>query len=279
MELMVFTFLYWSADRLIPTDSWRGLVAMSNNAIHITREFNKYHPLLETIMAKTRVIYPAFPDFSDYVRQYDLSTKPLHLMFIGRQFFRKGGHIAVAAFEELCKKKSFRMTVVSGMDEWNYMRSCNPGNSIDWRIRMQNAGVRHIDYSLPYPQIRRLISTADVMLLPTLDDSFGFSICEAMASGVVPVATAVRALPEFVHHAKNGLLIDVETDRYGRLDQNKTSDEQITQKLVDTINRLADQPEQMRALGQAARLTYLKLFTMDRLERELLQLYADALRS
>lgn len=37
----------------------------------------------------------------------------------------------------------------------------------------------------------------------------GWVMLEAMASGLPLVATAIDAVPTFVHHNKNGLLIDI----------------------------------------------------------------------
>ena len=45
-----------------------------------------------------------------------------------------------------------------------------------------------------------------VYLSPTRFDSQGVSMCEAMSSGLVPIATAVSAIPEFVEDGRTGLL-------------------------------------------------------------------------
>lgn len=45
-----------------------------------------------------------------------------------------------------------------------------------------------------------------VFLCPTRQDAQGVSMCEAMASGLVPVASPNTAIPEFVTHGYSGLL-------------------------------------------------------------------------
>lgn len=45
-----------------------------------------------------------------------------------------------------------------------------------------------------------------VFLTPTRFDSQGVSMCEAMSSGLVPLATDVAAIPEYVQHGVDGLL-------------------------------------------------------------------------
>lgn len=55
------------------------------------------------------------------------------------------------------------------------------------------------------PEIHR---TAGVFLCPTRQDAQGVSMCEAMASGLVPVTSRNTAIPEFVMHGESGLLTE-----------------------------------------------------------------------
>lgn len=55
-------------------------------------------------------------------------------------------------------------------------------------------------------EISRLHEDHGIFLSPTRWDSQGVSIGEAMSSGLVPVSTAITAIPEFVSHGESGLL-------------------------------------------------------------------------
>jgi N-acetyl-alpha-D-glucosaminyl L-malate synthase BshA len=55
-------------------------------------------------------------------------------------------------------------------------------------------------------RIREMLPQADVLLLPSELESFGLVALEAMACGVVPVATNVGGLPEVITHGKDGFL-------------------------------------------------------------------------
>ena len=59
---------------------------------------------------------------------------------------------------------------------------------------------------LQQAEIAELHKDYGVFLCPTRLDSQGVSMCEAMSSGLVPVATNITAIPEFVEHRKTGLL-------------------------------------------------------------------------
>jgi N-acetyl-alpha-D-glucosaminyl L-malate synthase BshA len=54
--------------------------------------------------------------------------------------------------------------------------------------------------------MERLIPKADVLLLPSQMESFGLAALEAMACGVVPVATRAGGVPELVTHGVDGFL-------------------------------------------------------------------------
>jgi N-acetyl-alpha-D-glucosaminyl L-malate synthase BshA len=54
--------------------------------------------------------------------------------------------------------------------------------------------------------VERLIPLAHVMLMPSEMESFGLAALEAMACGVVPVATRVGGVPELITHEEDGYL-------------------------------------------------------------------------
>ena len=59
------------------------------------------------------------------------------------------------------------------------------------------------------PNIRDYLSVADVLLLPSLTESFGLAALEAMACEVPVIATRVGGLPEVVRDGETGYLVDL----------------------------------------------------------------------
>jgi L-malate glycosyltransferase len=57
--------------------------------------------------------------------------------------------------------------------------------------------------------VERLIPLAHVLLMPSEMESFGLVALEAMACGVVPVATRVGGVPELITHGEDGYLEEV----------------------------------------------------------------------
>jgi N-acetyl-alpha-D-glucosaminyl L-malate synthase BshA len=65
---------------------------------------------------------------------------------------------------------------------------------------------RHVTFMGKQNHVERLIPLAHVLLMPSEMESFGLVALEAMACGVVPVATRVGGVPELVTHGEDGYL-------------------------------------------------------------------------
>lgn len=65
---------------------------------------------------------------------------------------------------------------------------------------------RHISFLGKQSHVERLIPLAHVLLMPSELESFGLVALEAMACGVVPVATRVGGVPELITHGEDGFL-------------------------------------------------------------------------
>jgi N-acetyl-alpha-D-glucosaminyl L-malate synthase BshA len=64
----------------------------------------------------------------------------------------------------------------------------------------------HVSFLGKQDHMERLIPQAHVLLLPSEMESFGLAALEAMACGVVPVATRVGGVPELIASGQNGFL-------------------------------------------------------------------------
>ena len=100
---------------------------------------------------------------------------------------------------------------------------------------------------IPYSQLLDGLATADVLVHPSLEETFGMSIAEAMALGVPVIGGAHSgAVPWVV--GEGGILTDV------------TSAEAIEQAMFE----LLDSPERYRAAVLAARVRVRDQFTADK---------------
>jgi N-acetyl-alpha-D-glucosaminyl L-malate synthase BshA len=65
---------------------------------------------------------------------------------------------------------------------------------------------RHVSFLGKQNHVERLIPLAHVLLMPSELESFGLTALEAMACGVVPVATRVGGVPEVITDGEDGFL-------------------------------------------------------------------------
>jgi glycosyltransferase involved in cell wall biosynthesis len=86
---------------------------------------------------------------------------------------------------------------------------------------------------------------ADVVAVPSLQESFGLSAIEAMSAAKPVVANRVGGLPEIVAHEQTGLLVPA-----GDLTGFRTA-----------VETLVSDPDKAMALGVAGRARYLSTFT------------------
>lgn len=139
---------------------------------------------LNPSVKRTEVI-PLWVDtgfWGDHGRERNVSKsgEPLRVLYAGAVSLRKGVPYLLEAVEPLASE--VRLTLVGGVSE--------EMQAILKRYRTH----RHLPY-LPKPDLRRLYLDHDVLVMPTLGDSFGFVTLEAMASGMPVIASRNAGAP------------------------------------------------------------------------------------
>jgi N-acetyl-alpha-D-glucosaminyl L-malate synthase BshA len=90
-----------------------------------------------------------------------------------------------------------------------WMAGDGPDRSPAERLAHELGVAEHITFLGKQNHIERLVPQTDVLLLPSESESFGLAALEAMACGVVPVASNVGGLPEVITPGKDGFLEQV----------------------------------------------------------------------
>jgi glycosyltransferase involved in cell wall biosynthesis len=68
---------------------------------------------------------------------------------------------------------------------------------------------------IPRKQVALLYGIADLAVIPSIYETFGYTALEAMASRIPVVATNVGGLTEIIHHGQTGLLVPVDQHESG----------------------------------------------------------------
>jgi N-acetyl-alpha-D-glucosaminyl L-malate synthase BshA len=117
----------------------------------------------------------------------------------------------------------------------------------------------HVSFLGKQNHVERLIPAAHALLMPSELESFGLAALEAMACGVVPVATRVGGVPELITHGEDGFLEPVGD---------------IAAQAEDVIRLLQDASLHERMAG-AARWTAAERFCTDRIIPKYESYYAE----
>lgn len=141
--------------------------------------------------SKIRVIPPAFATHS-----HRLEHKTRNLLFIGRDYHRKGGDVVLKVFEKL--KQSYadlKLTFIGSIQDKTTFGKVIRDSSIDYFNHVSKEDLNE-----------KILPSADIFLLPTTAEAYGMSILEAMSNGVPVVASRVGAIPEVVEDGVSGFL-------------------------------------------------------------------------
>jgi len=110
--------------------------------------------------------------------------------------------------------------------------------------------------------VRPLLASLAVFVLPSVAEGLGVAVLEAMAMAKPVVASKVGGLPELVEDGKTGFLVEP---------QNPSA-------LAEAIARLLQEPELQRRMGEKARLRVEEHFSREQMVIKTETLYYDALQ-
>lgn len=287
------TVFYRLMARRLAHPKCRRIVAISRYAERHLRRQHEGQEWQDAITAKLEVRYPNIdiPDRDDAFS--DSAQGPLRLIFIGNHFGRKGGCAVVRLAElALAEGLPLEIEIVSGI-EVGIMSWVDPLRVEffdDDRAKLLN--LPNIRYSkhVPNADLLARINQAHFVLLPTFADTFGFSAIEAMAWHTPVITTTQGALPEFIRHRDNGILLPLNCDSYGdwvhmkRPDRNtpayealfRDENERLAQAMLSELRHVATNREAYLAMRRRARETAETLFCAKAASAYWDQLYDEA---
>ena len=117
---------------------------------------------------------------------------PVHLLFVGGDFARKGGDTLLEAFARLPRSLDVHLHVVT---KTRGVGDGLPGVTV-WHDVQPNSA-----------PLLELFAQADLFVFPTRGDCLPLAVMEALAAGLPVITTAVGALPEAVTHGETGWVV------------------------------------------------------------------------
>jgi glycosyltransferase involved in cell wall biosynthesis len=250
------------ALRALRSRNCKKLIAMSETTATIQADFLAALPgAAEAILPKLVVLHP--PQRRELNSMEDkpkLVSKQIKFMFVGGAFFRKGGREILDAFHYLRQVENLtnlHLTIVSSLRIDNYA-SGETEHDVARAKDFISANRHWITHhaSLPNAEVISLMRGADVGMLPTYADTYGYSMLEFQACGCPVVSTAIRALRE-INGSDVGWLIEVPINRYGEAShtnhpERKELSSRIRQGIISIVRDIAKDPTVVRAKGANA---------------------------
>jgi glycosyltransferase involved in cell wall biosynthesis len=120
--------------------------------------------------------------------------KPLRVLWAGTFSVRKGAHYLLAAWKSLAPGKNATLEIYGA-------------NALPDRMMDDLPPSVSISPTVPHAALFERYHAADVLVFPTLCDSFGMVVTEAFANGLPVITTSRAGAADLVRHRENGLII------------------------------------------------------------------------
>ena len=129
-------------------------------------------------------------------------TDECRMVFLGVEWYRKGGDLAVDTVRELNRAGlKTKLTVVG----------CNPPSNEPLPDFVENIGFISKADPGGNERLEQILSNSHFLILPAEAECFGVVFCEAASLGVPSLATRVGGIPTAVRDGGNGMLFERQT--------------------------------------------------------------------
>ena len=231
-----------------------GIITVSRSSAEETRRAFK------VAGDKIRVVYNG-TDTEVFKPYEEESSTRKGLIMVGNTDDRKKGVIYLLKALELLKGEGIKLTIVD--DPWRRLPRGDqvepppPSYALSLLERLGVNGLVSFTGRLTREELARQYSRAEVAVVPSLYEGFGFPASEAMACGVPVIASSAGALPEVVGDA--GVLVPPGEP----------------EPLAEAIRDLLHNKERQRELGKAGRRRVQQEFSWEQAARKTMEAYRE----
>tara|TARA_Y100000310_G_scaffold167546_2_gene167382 strand:+ start:21889 stop:23028 length:1140 start_codon:yes stop_codon:yes gene_type:complete len=214
-------------------------------------------------------------------KKIDRKDKKIVLLFIGQNFYGKGGHDLLRAYEILTKKYDNLELKYKGDIPEKYMS-----------LAKNLKGLKIIDkYYSREGLFDEMYLKSDIFVLPTHQDNYGVVFLEAMSAGLPLVGTTSFTVPELIDDGKNGFLIKTPYSWENYLDKNnklntkkmdndwKKPHPEIVKQLVEKLSILIENKKLREKMGSEGRkLIEVGKLSIGKRNEQLRRIYEESLK-
>ena len=191
---------------------------------------------------------------NEILQKYQFRDEKVRLLFVGSQMKRKGGVELIRVLDQLHRKYNNFSAVVIGDLENEY---CNFYLSLEEKEQIKRiiAEAEWLDYynRLSNREVLQYAQKAHVGVLPTMGDTFGFSVLEMQACGCPVITTDRQAMPE-INNNQCGWLLNtkgaesVSNDDFAHYTKREVDQlsETIRTQLEAVLTEILEHPERIQ---------------------------------
>ncbi len=204
-------------------------------------------------------------------------TSPMKIVFVGRVSPEKGCHTLLDAFRDLGARDE-RLTVtlvgpigalpighIVDIAEDQHVRELTrfydqPEPYLQQILNLLPAELRgrvFVRGSVSRDQVAEEVLGADILVNPSLSETFGMALIEGMSSGIPVVATRIGGMPEVIEDGATGVLVPPDDPS----------------ALAEAIQDLLSNAEERRAMGAAGRERALRHYKWAAVADKTLEVY------
>jgi glycosyltransferase involved in cell wall biosynthesis len=225
-----------------------------------------YHDKVRTIFdgIDTSIWHPK-QDVERNVGSWNLPSDVRIITYVSRGMeSMRGFDIFMRVAKRLCDERKDVVFVVVGEDRIAYggdKRYTDGKTFKQWVLSHDDYDLSRILFTgrVPPLELVNLFSLSDLHIYLTVPFVLSWSLMNALACGVTVLASDTAPVKEMIQHEKNGLLVDF-FDIEG---------------FVETAQRVLDDPQAFRQLGQAGREMIQQQYSLDVCLPQMVQLYQD----
>jgi glycosyltransferase involved in cell wall biosynthesis len=201
---------------------------------------------------KIRVVYNGL-DSQEFTPLPEVAKKPNSLIFVGNSEDRKKGLLYLLQALRYLPEYVCLTVVDGGAPQRSFAPMLTEKYKIGHRV--------HFTGKIGPGELARLYCSAEIAVVPSLYEGFGFPAAEAMACELPVVSSTAGALPEVVGNDGAGILVPPRN----------------APALAQAIRRLLEDPGLRRQMGWAGRRRVTTLFTWENAARQMVEVYQEAI--
>lgn len=202
---------------------------------------------------QTKRINTAFIPNGIDIEKYKEGCDGGYILYGGRLVDEKGIHHLLQAYSEIKEELQNRvklMIIGSGPSEKSLKAIAKSMGIVD-----------RVDFIhwLPISEFREKVKNCSVFVLPSVFETFGIVVIEAMASGKPVIASDIPGPRDIITHGKDGLLFE----------------KQSSKELSKHLELLLEDKTLMENLGENARKTVENNYTFEKISTKYLELFEE----